>query len=52
MDKVTGSRLKVAPESDHDIPQLDNGRKIYAKFGLFPVDCYKDVAQKKWLLPT
>ena len=37
MFKVTGSRSKVATGSDHDIPQLDHGRDISAKFELIPV---------------
>ena len=34
MLKVTGSRLKVAPECDHDVAQLYHGRNICAQFEL------------------
>ena len=47
MSKVTGSRSKVAPGSDHNVAQLDNGRNICAKFELLPVYDYRDLARTK-----
>ena len=44
MLKVTGSRLKVAPGSDHDVAQLDHGRNICAKFELLVYD-YRDLGR-------
>ena len=32
MFKVTGSRSKVEPRSDHDVAHLDHGRNMCAKF--------------------
>ena len=40
MLEVTGSRLKVASWSDHDVAQLDHGRNICAKFEL--LSAYSD----------
>ena len=48
MLKVTGSRSKVAPGSDHDIAQLDHGRNICAKFELLPVYGDRDLARTKF----
>ena len=47
MLKVTGSRSKVAPGSDHDIAQQDNGRNICAQFELLSVYGHRDLAQTK-----
>ena len=48
MLKVTGSRLKVATGSDHDIAQLDHGRNICAKFELLPVYSHRDLIRTKF----
>ena len=47
MFKVTGSRSKVALESDHDIAQLDHGRNMCAKFELLPAYGHRDLARTK-----
>ena len=44
MFKVTGSRSKVAPGSDHGVAQLDHGRNICAKVELLPVYGHRDLA--------
>ena len=51
MFKVTGSRSKVEPESDHDIAQLDHGRNMCAKFELLAAYSYRDLARTKWQPP-
>ena len=48
MLEVTGSRLKVASWSDHDVAQLDHGRNICAKFELFSVYSDRDLARTKF----
>ena len=50
MLKVTGSRSKVAPRSDHDVAQLGHGRNIWAQFELLPVYGHRDLAQTKWYI--
>ena len=51
MFKVTGSRSKVEPWSDHDIAQLHHGRKLCAKFELLPAYGHRYLARTKWQLP-
>ena len=46
MLKVTGSRSKVVPGSDH--AQLDHGRNTCAKFELHPVYGHRDLALRKY----
>ena len=48
MLKVTESRSKVAPGSDHDVAQLDHGRNICTKFELLPVYGHRDPARTKF----
>ena len=48
--KVTGSRSKVEPGSDHDIAQLDHERNMCAKFEL-PAYSHRDLARTKWQPP-
>ena len=48
MFKVTGSRSKVEPRSDHDVAQLDHGRNMCAKFELPPASDDRDLAWTKW----
>ena len=40
MLKVTGSRSKVTPVSDHDVAQLDHSMNMCAKFELLPAYGY------------
>ena len=49
--KVTGSRLKVEPRSDHDVAQVDHGRNMCAKFELLPTYGHRDLARTKWQPP-
>ena len=51
MFKVTGSRVKVKPSSDHDFVQLDHGRNMCAKFELPPAYAHRDLAWTKWQPP-
>ena len=48
MLKVTGSRSKVVPGSDHDAAKLDHCRNICAKFELLPANGHRDLARTKW----
>ena len=47
MLKVTGSRSRVAPGSDHNVAQLDHGRNMCAKFELHPAYGHRDLARTK-----
>ena len=47
MLKVTGSKSKVEPGSDHDVAQLEHGRNMCAKFELPPAYSHRDLAQTK-----
>ena len=49
--KVTGSRSKVEPGSDHDVALLDHGRNMCAKFKLLPAYGHRDLARTKWQPP-
>ena len=51
MFKVTGSRSKVEPRSDHDVAQLDHGGNMCAKFELLPAYGPRDLAWTKWQPP-
>ena len=46
--KVTGSRSKLPPRSNHDVAQLDHGRNMCANFELLPVYGHRDAAWTKW----
>ena len=48
MLKVTGSRSKAAPRSDHDVAQLDHGKNICAKFELLPAYSHRDLVRTKF----
>ena len=48
MRKGTGSRPRVTLRADHKTAQLEHGRSIYAKFQLFLVYSYRDVARTIW----
>ena len=47
MFKVTGSRSKVEPGSDHDVAQLDHDRNMCAKFELLLAYSHRDLARTK-----
>ena len=47
MFKITGSRPKVAPGSDHDVAQLNHVRNICTQFELLPVYGHRDLARTK-----
>ena len=47
MFKVTRSRSKFEPGSDHDVAQLDHGRNMCAKFELSPAYSHRDLARTK-----
>ena len=51
MLKVTGSRSKVEPWSDHDVAQLDHGRYLCAESELLPAYGHRDLARTKWQPP-
>ena len=51
MLKVTGSRSKVAPGSDHDVAQLHHGRNLCPKFELLPAYGHRDLARTNWQPP-
>ena len=48
MFKVTLSRSKVEPGSDHDVAQLDHGRNMCTKFEFLPAYGHRNLARTKW----